>query len=273
MSANDRQREYWNSDVAAGWAGRVAQFDRGLQGVNGAVMAFADLKSGMDVLDVGCGAGTTTEEIAAIVTPGRAVGLDISRPLIEAARARSGDAAQFIEADASDYPFVPEFDLVFSRLGVMFFADPVASFANIRKALRPGGRMAFVCWCAQSEISCLWEPYAVVRDLLPDFEAARDNEPGPFGLADAERTRRILDEAGWTRIRIERAAPQSLLGVTPEEAAEQAMAMGPLVRLLRQADDATKARVYAGIVPVLEKWRSAEGISLPADCWLVEAYA
>lgn len=273
MSSNAKQRDYWNGEVAENWLKRLEHFERGFKGINDALMPFADLKSGMSVLDIGCGAGTTTEEIAAKVAPGRVVGLDISKPLIEAAKARSSGRTEFIEADASDYPFQPDFDLVFSRLGVMFFAEPVKSFTNIRRALKPGGRLAFLCWCSQSEVSYLWEAYQRARDLLPPLDPTPDNEPGPFGLADSARTKTILEQAGWHGVRIERATPLSLLGATVEEAAEQVMNMGPLARLVRQADDATKAKVHARITPYFTQFRTAEGIAPPAACWLVEAKA
>jgi SAM-dependent methyltransferase len=273
MSANAKQHEYWNGEAATSWVSRIDQFERGLKGINDALMAFADLKPGLDVLDIGCGAGTTTEEIARRVAPGQVVGLDISHPLIEAARARTGGAADYIEADASDYPFTPVFDLVFSRLGMMFFVDPVASFANIRRALKPGGVLKFLCWCPQNEISYLSEPYRHVRDMLPPLEPTPDNEPGPFGLADSARTLRLLEDAGWHGVRIRRTTPPSLLGSNAAEAAEQVMNMGPLARLLRQVDDATKTRVHARIAPLMEKWRTDNGIEPNASCWLVEARA
>jgi SAM-dependent methyltransferase len=273
MSSNQKQHDYWNGEIATNWVARLAHFERGFTGINEALMAFARLESGMAVLDAGCGAGTTTEEIATAVAPGRVVGLDISKPLIEAARARSSGATTFIEADASDYPFTPEFDLIFSRLGLMFFVDPVKSFANLRRALKPGGRLAFLCWCPQAEICYLWEPYQAARDLLPALDPTPDNEPGPFGLADRARTACLLQEAGWHDIRIARATPSSLLGATPKEAAEQVMNMGPLARLLRQADAALKAKVLERITPVLAQWATPAGVAPPAACWLVEAFA
>ena len=273
MSTNAKQHEYWNGEVATNWLQRLDHFERGLKGINDALMAFADLKPGMDVLDIGCGAGTTTEELAARVAPGRVVGLDISKPLIEAARARSSGATLFIEADASTHPFTPEFDLVFSRLGLMFFVDPVASFANIRRALKPGGALKFLCWCQQNEICYLSEPWRKVRDLLPPLEPTPDNEPGPFGLADHDRTRKILTECGWKNIAIKRVSPPSLIGTTAEEAAEQVMNMGPLARLLRGGDPETRAKVHARITPLMEKWRTPNGIEPAAACWLVEARA
>lgn len=270
-SANAKQQAYWNSEIATNWLARLDHFERGLKSIGAALLDFAAPQPGEAVLDVGCGAGTTTEELAALVAPGRAVGLDISEALIGAAKERSAGRAQYILADASDYPFAPEYDLIYSRLGLMFFTDPVASFANIRRAAKPGGRLAFLCWCPQAEICYLSEPYLAARDLLPPLDPTPDNEPGPFGLADKDRTARILTEAGWHSVRIERASPRSLLGATADEAADQVMNMGPLARLLREADDTVKSKVHARVVPVMAQWQTDEGIAPPAACWLVEA--
>jgi len=273
MSDNAKQRDYWNGDVARNWVARLAHFERTLTGLTEALLAFAAPKPGMAVLDIGCGAGTTTAAVAKLVAPGKVVGLDISEPLIEAARALSSEHAGYILADASDYAFTPEYDLVLSRLGVMFFADPVSSFANIRTALRRGGKLAFICWQPQNEISYLSEPYQAVRDLFPAADPTPDNAPGPFGLADGERTRAILEQAGFKHIRVEPCAPRSLLGSTLEEAVEQVMNMGPLARMVREADEAAKAEMRRRIAPVLAKYQTEAGIEPPAACWLVGATA
>ena len=112
----------------------------------------------MRVLDIGCGAGTTTLQLAQIVAPGRMTGVDISAPLLAVARTRAEASADFVEADASMHSFAPEFDLVFSRFGVMFFADPVAAFTHIKTALRRGGKLAFVCWRAFDENDWAFAP-------------------------------------------------------------------------------------------------------------------
>ncbi|MCR5880984.1 class I SAM-dependent methyltransferase [Phenylobacterium sp. J367] len=133
-------------------------------------MAALAPSAGERLLDIGCGAGETTIELAERVQPGGAVvGLDISRPLLEAARARAAPSGvEFIEADAQTHAFPPgSFDGVFSRFGVMFFADPVAAFTNIRRALKSGGRLAFVCWRAAAENPVMTTPMAAAAHLLP----------------------------------------------------------------------------------------------------------
>ena len=273
MSDNEAQREFWNGPVAETWIARATPFERSFSELTTALMAFAAPATGMNVLDIGCGAGFTTAVLAKSVAPGHVVGLDISQPFIAAARAQYGALASFLEADATDYPFTPDYDLAVSRLGVMFFADPVVSFANIRRALKPGGRLAFLCWCARGDVLALLEPYEAARDLLPPDNPTPENAPGPFGLGDGERTKRLLAEAGWHGIHIERATPRLLLGATLEEAIDQAMTMGPLSRLVRDCDEATKAKVRARIAPVLEKYRGPDGIAPPSAVWLVGAKA
>ena len=276
MSENHKQREYWNGVVGENWAARQDTFDRGFTHITAALMEASALEPGMNVLDIGCGAGTTTIAIARAVAPGRAVGVDISAPLVAAAKARARDAnssAQFVEADVSDHPFAPEFDLAFSRFGLMFFVDPPRSFAAIRKALRPGGRLAFVCWCPFEEIETVYAPYAAARDLLPPEAPATPGAPGPFGLCDSARTQAILTQAGYADIRIEKLVRPSPMGATAEEALEQAMNLGPLAFATRNSDDATKQAVRARVRPVLERYQSQEGIAPPAAFWLVRAKA
>ena len=276
MNENEKQREYWSGVVGQNWAERQDIFDRGFTHITAALMAFAALKPGMNVLDIGCGAGTTTTAIAKAVAPGKAVGIDISTPLIAAAKARARAAAvpvELIEADASDHPFAPEFDLAFSRFGVMFFADPVRSFSNIRKALRPSGRLAFVCWRPFEESAAVYEPYAAARDLLPPEEPVAPGAPGPFGLADGARTRSILTQAGYGDIRIERLNRPSLMGATVEEAVQQAMNLGPLAFATRNFDEPAKDAIRHRIRPVLQRYKTSEGIAPPAAFWLVGARA
>jgi SAM-dependent methyltransferase len=272
MSGNDQQREFWSGAMATAWIERLDTLERGLAGINDALMAFADLKPGMAVLDIGCGPGTTTEQIAA-VTGGRTVGLDISKPLIDAAKARSRGATEFIEADATDYPFRPEFDLVFSRLGLMFFADPVASFANIRRAVKPGGRLAFLVWAPMEEIPYLIEPLNAVRDLLPPIEMPPPDAPGGYALADSARTRRILEQSGWHAIESRHITPPSFLGATLAEAVEAACNLGPIAQHFREADEATKAEVRRRVSAILARFETSDGVVPPAACWLIEARA
>jgi SAM-dependent methyltransferase len=276
MDANQKQRDYWNGPVGENWVKLQDTFDRGFTHITAALMDFAAAKRGENVLDIGCGAGTTTIALAGMVAPGRAAGIDISAPLVAEAKQRARAAnstAEFLEADASDRAFTPEFDLAFSRFGLMFFADPVPSFANIKRALKPGGRLAFVCWCRFEEIESIFAPYAAARDLFPPDPPSTPGAPGPFGLCDPDRTVSILTQAGYRGIEVQRRECLSPMGATVEDALQQAMNLGPLAFALRNSDDATKEAVRARIRPVLERYKTSEGIAPPAAFWLVGARA
>ena len=147
---NAGQVAYWNEAVGPTWAELQEPLDRQLGPLGRAAMAALKPRPGERILDIGCGSGQTSVELAGAVAPdGAVLGVDISRPLLDTARARSPGAndVTFLEADAQTAAFEPgAFDAAFSRFGVMFFADPPAAFANIRRALKPGGRLAFICW-------------------------------------------------------------------------------------------------------------------------------
>ena len=242
-----------------------------------AAYAFAAARPGEHVLDVGCGCGTTTLDHAKAVGPSGAVaGIDISHPMLEVARRRAAEAGvaiDFREADASDAAFKPEFDLVFSRFGVMFFADPVAAFANIRKALKPGGRLRFVCWRAPAENLWATAPFLAAKDLLPPQEATDPHAPGPFAFADGERLKDILGKAGFSDSRLGKLETHMHMGADVDEAVDQAFKLGPLARALAEADDTLKDEVRARIREALAKFQTPRGIALPAACWLVAAGA
>jgi SAM-dependent methyltransferase len=229
------------------------------------------IKPGERVLDIGCGTGTTTYAFAKAVGPGGSVtGVDISRPMLAAARAR-GTGVNFREGDASVQLFHPTHDLVFSRFGVMFFDDPAAAFANIRKALAPHGRLAFVCWRDVKENLWASAPMAAARPLLPPQEPMDPTAPGPFAFADDARLRGILGRAGYRDIRIEKLDSTMNMGATLEDAADQTLRVGPLARAVAELDDATRAKVRTVARDAHAKFATPAGIMPAAACWLVGA--
>ena len=275
MSGNEQQIEYWNGQVGERWASFQARLDAAMTDIASSAYAFAAVRPGERVLDVGCGCGTTALELAkAVGSSGSVVGIDISRPMLETARARAAQAgtkADFREADASDYAFKPEFDLMFSRFGVMFFADPVSAFANLRKALKPGGRLRFVCWRAAPENIWATAPFVAAMDLLPPQEAGDPHAPGPFAFADGGRLKGILTEAGFSNVRLEKLETHMNMGADVDEAVDQAFKIGPLARALSEVDDAVKDRVRLRIADALAKFKTPSGVRAPAACWLVGA--
>lgn len=273
--ANAEQMEYWNGPAGERWAGLQEKIDLLLANITDAALAFAAPLAGERILDVGCGCGTTTFLLAFNAGEGgAATGIDISVPMLNVARARAraqNAGVVFLEADASAYEFQPIFDLVFSRFGVMFFADPVRAFANIGSALAPGGRVVFVCWRSLPENLWAAEPMAAAAHLLPPQEPADPPAPGPFAFADRKRLRGILDTARYSRVRIEPFDGMVNLGATPDEAAAEVLNIGPLARAAAELGEKTRAAIREAVKSSLRKHASRAGVMLPAACWLVEA--
>ena len=274
-AANLQQREYWNGPVGECWASLQEKIDLHLGEITDALIRFAAPQSGERVLDVGCGCGTTTLLLALKTEPeGAAAGIDISVPMLNVARARA--MAQnadivFLEADASTYEFQPVFDLAFSRFGIMFFADPVSAFVNLRSALAPGGRLVFVCWRKFDENPWAWDPFQAALPLLPPQEPADPLAPGPFAFADKARLRGILERAAFTRIEIEPFDGSVNMGATAEEAAAQALNVGPLARAATGLDEAALEKIRRIVEVAYAPYQTPSGLLPPAACWFVRA--
>jgi SAM-dependent methyltransferase len=238
-------------------------------------LRFAAPREGERILDIGCGCGTATFLLAFRVgSDGAAAGLDISQPMLGVARARAmaqNAAIAFIEGDASDYEFQPVFDLVFSRLGIMFFADPVRAFVNIGKALAPVGRLVFVCWRSLAENLWASAPMEAAMPLLPAQEPADPFAPGPFAFADAARVRSILAEAQLSQIEIEAFDGTMNMGNTLEEAAAEVLNIGPLARAAAELDEETRVKIRKLVEGTYAPYASPAGVKVPAACWFVRA--
>jgi SAM-dependent methyltransferase len=273
-AANAGQVEYWNGRVGERWARRYGRIDQNLQQITPRALEFAGARAGETALDVGCGSGTTTLALAAAVAPGGVTAIDISRPMLEVARARVAEAGHDIAfhlADASDFAFAPKFDLVFSRFGVMFFADPVAAFANLRRALKPGGRLRFVCWRKVAENRWASAPFEAAKHLLPPQEPSDPFAPGPYAFADAARVEKILSDAGFRDVTVEGLDCSFYMGADADEAALEALNVGPLAYAARELDEAARAEVHKTVAAMMGQYATQAGITPPAACWLVGA--
>ncbi|WP_334163635.1 class I SAM-dependent methyltransferase [Phenylobacterium sp.] len=269
---NAAQVAYWNDAAGQTWAEMQEALDRQLAPLGRAAMAALAPKPGERLLDVGCGAGQTTLELAAAVAPGgEVVGLDISRPLLEVSRGRPAAAAvSFLEGDAQTHPFEPaSFDGAFSRFGVMFFADPPAAFANIRRALKPGGRLAFVCWRGMGENPIMTAPLTAALAHLPAPSPPDPTAPGPFAFADPDRVRGILRTAGFEGIEL---APhdEKIGGGDLRTAVGLALRVGPLGMLLRENPNKRDV-VVAAIRDELARHEGPDGVKLDSATWIVTA--
>ncbi|MDQ1683735.1 MAG: hypothetical protein QOC82_472 [Frankiaceae bacterium] len=271
--------DLWNSDAAATWSTTPERYDAMLGGLGDRVLQTAALNPGERVLDVGCGAGQLTLQAAEAVGPaGSVVGVDVAAHLVEAASRRAAQRGltnvEVIEADAQDHP-LPDgaFDVVISRFGVMFFADPVAAFANLLRATAAGGRLAFVCW--QAAALNEWVLLAIGA-ILPHVEAPEmppPDAPGPFAFADAERVRGLLEQAGWTDAEFEDV--QTRLPIGGARTAEEAVAFtsedtfGRLMLAKANADQ--RAAALAALLDAYRSHEDPEGVHANAAAWLVTA--
>jgi SAM-dependent methyltransferase len=277
MSDNTQQIEFWNGPSGQRWAALTEVTERSLSFITAALLPFAAAKKGERVLDVGCGCASTTLALAEAVGPsGTVTGIDISRPMLDVARrraAKTGAKISFLEADASMQAFKPEYELILSRFGVMFFADPVGAFANIRKAFSPTGRLAFVCWRALPENIWAARPLAATLDLIPPQPPVDPFAPGPFAFADSARLSSILRDAGFREPRADALDTVMNMGATVEDAARAALSVGPLARAAGEVDDTTKAKILDRVAGVVSEFKTPAGITPPAACWLVSARA
>jgi len=276
---NSHQIDYWNGRAGTKWAQHANQLDALLAPFAEAVLEAAALKPGNHVLDIGCGAGALTLKAADRVGPaGKAVGLDVSEPLLRLARKRADPLnlpVRFVQADASIYQAEPKCDALISRFGVMFFDDPVAAFSGLRKNLRPGGRISFACWQSLMVNDWAYAPLAAARPFLPDLPAPPPpGTPGPFAFADKDLICSILSEAGWLDIHIRSWNDcVTLPGETPAEAARFMLKIGPVARLITEAGT-DLSQVETALTYSLSQQVGSNGrVLLPAAAWIVSAQA
>ena len=271
------QVEHWNASAGETWAALSDRLDRMVGPLGELAMDALGLRGAEHVVDIGCGCGQTTIELGRRIGEwGEVVGVDVSVPMLEVAKARAARAGlanvRFLETDAQTHRFeAASANAVFSRFGVMFFSDPVAAFANIRHALAPGGRLAFVCWRAMSENPLMTAP---LQAALPYFaeqpaQPADPLAPGPFAFADRDRLFGILSGAGFHDIEI-RPHDQPVTTGDLEETVEISMKIGPLGRILRERPD-LQARVAQAIREAVAPLVTAAGVFFDSATWIVTA--
>jgi SAM-dependent methyltransferase len=271
---NAEQIEYWNKQAGPKWVAEGARMDVLLAPLGAAAIDRAAPRAGERVIDVGCGMGQTSAQLAARVGPqGSVLGVDISTPMLERARERArteGAAnARFENADAQTHAFpAGGADLVFSRFGVMFFADPVAAFTNLARALRPGGRIVFVCWQSLAQNPWMREPLGALAKHLTLPPPGAPDAPGPFAFADAARVRGILERAGFSNVAVEAKTGELSLGRDVDEALHFATQVGPAGALLRDAPERVRAAAVAEIRELLASRVTPSGVAMTYAVWI-----
>jgi len=274
---NEAQIEYWNGPGGMRWLESQRTHDALLAKAGELLMARAAASPGEVVLDIGCGCGATTMELAQRVVPrGRVIGVDVSAPMLELARKRVPKAlpVEFVEADATVYQFEPgRADLLLSRFGVMFFADPIRAFSNMRAGLRKGARVVFVCWREPRMNPWMMLSLQETYRHVPRLPELGPDDPGPFSFASEQRVRGVLERAGFDRISLESVElPFDLAnggGLTA--AVETAMHIGPTSRALDGQPAEKHTAVADSIRAALAPFETDGSVPLPGAFWIVTA--
>lgn len=277
LNANKDQIDYWNGEAGHRWVAEQERLDAMMAETTLALLDAADPQSGEAVLDIGCGCGTTSISYAEAVGPsGSVLGLDISVPMLGYARVRARDAGlknlRFTDGDAAVFDLSGQsFDLLSSRFGVMFFADPIAAFRNLRTAMKPKGRLAFVCWRDWRENEWVRVPVGAVRPHVPPQPPLGPDDPGPFAFANLGRVRTILAQSGFDAITARPLDVTGEFGDTLEDGVQYMMGFGPIARMLAPASELERARAKHALADSLRPYAAQGRISFGLAQWLVTA--
>jgi len=271
----------WNGPSGERWVANQARLDAMVAVFGQAAIEAAAPATGEQVLDVGCGAGASSLALAARVgTEGQVLGVDISAALIGRARALAPQDApvlfQLADASSAELPD-GAFDVLFSRFGVMFFEDPTKAFAHMRRALRQGGRVAFVCWRDATENDWVGVPMGAIKGIVPPTAPPDPEAPGPFSFSDQGRVRRILTEAGFTDVAIAPFDASVPLGegatrdAAIDDAVKMALEVGPVSRALADQSDDTRARASAAVRAAFAVLPGERSVIGDGAAWIVTA--
>jgi SAM-dependent methyltransferase len=276
-SGNQAQEELWNGDLGRKWAAEQDDLDNMLAPLGLGGMAKANFAPGEKVIDIGCGCGATSLAIAEkLGAHGHVLGVDLSAPMLEKARQRAKKIGNtsFTLADASLYKFSPaSADVIFSRFGVMFFANPAAAVANIRTALKPGGRACLVVWRPVKENPWVMKTLMIAAKHVSMPAPLGPEDPGPFSFGDPARVTRILEAAGFKDVKLE---PQDIpitigAGRELDDAVDFLLGVGPIRMILAEQTPDLREIVRAEIKQTLATDFGAQGLRMGSATWIVTA--
>jgi len=278
---NSEQVEYWNGDVGRKWAQNQERLDRAFRPLTAALIERVAPRPGQRAVDIGCGCGEVSLALARdFGAAGHVLAVDVSRPMLEHAKARLGErgqaAIEWQEADAGTAPFEGGFDLLVSRFGLMFFADPVEAFRNLRRALRPRGRLMMLCWRPLQDNPWVAVPRAAMLQVVPAPDPMPPDAPGPFAFGDAARVGAILARAGFVDVSsmgVDAALELSEGGgdAALEAAVRFVTEVGPAAALLRDVGEEVRGRALAAVREALHERARKGRALLDAGCWIYTA--
>jgi SAM-dependent methyltransferase len=275
---NSEQIAEWNGALGQRWVAMQREIDRIVVPFGDAALRTAAPQPEERVIDIVCGCGDTSIEIARIVgEAGAVLGIDVSQPMLEVARSRGALAncahLAFHEGDASETVLPANTDLLFSRFGVMFFSQPSQAFRHLRRSLRAGGRCVFVCWRAPRDNAWAMIALSAARTAMGVTPTPADPDaPGPFAFADEQRLRAILSGAGFGAIDVQRFDAALYLGATPRSAAEGAAQIGPVSRFVREVGVEHLPIILDAVERAFAPLAALDGhVSLNGSTWIVLA--
>lgn len=276
QNTENEQAKLWNGAAGRGWVEAQDLLDALFLPLEQLLANHAAESGAANVLDIGCGTGATTVAVARRLGASAAcTGVDISAPMIEAARARAEREnlpATFVCADAEAHPFAPaRFDRIVSRFGVMFFADSVRAFRNLRSAAGPNAQLQVIAWRSPAENAFMTTAERAAAPLLPDIPPRRTDGPGQFAFADREKVQGILAASGWANIAVE---PLDVACSFPARVLDVYLTrIGPLAQLLPELNAGLRDRVLATVRAAFAPYRDGDLIRFTASCWRIEAAA
>jgi SAM-dependent methyltransferase len=279
MGPNAEQIQYWNEKSGPGWVATQARIDGQITPFGLLAMNRANIVEGERVLDVGCGTGQSSLQLAERVgRRGAVMGIDVSTSMLARATERAQkmgfENVSFVRADAQTHRFdTPHFDLLYSRFGVTFFADPRAAFANLRTALAPGGRLAFVCWQALAKNPWMREPLAAAARHIELPAQPPPGAPGPFAFDDADRVREILEGAGFEQLELKPVERPLWIGGGGSLGAAVTflLEVGPAAAALREAGPEKRKLVASAVRDAIRDRATRSGVVMDGAVWIVTA--
>jgi len=270
---NPDQAAYWNGDAGVAWVKHQSRLDSVLTPFTRASLDGMGNIEGLKVLDLGCGCGESALELAA--RGAQVVGLDISAPMIERARARqfseSLDLLEFVCADAEGYGETASFDRIYSRFGCMFFEHPVTAFAHLHTLLKSDGRMQLMCWQSPKDNPWMSVAGRAIAPFLPEQPARDPRAPGPFAFADTAYVAGVLSDAGFVDVDFESVPQRVQVAPSIEEAIAFQLDIGPASRALRAMNSHDAAKALNAIRQALEPFTTDQGVEMQGAVWLIRA--
>lgn len=277
--SNEMQTEMWDRIAGPSWVENATVYDEYLGPIGLAAMNTLEIRQSDHIVDIGCGTGETTLALAQRAPSGHITGVDISSTMIAAARQRvrqtEGARSEFLVADVQTHRFTPgEFDKAFSRMGVMFFSDPVVAFRNVASALIPHGRLVFTCFQDFAKNPALVLPMIASAEILEVTPPSDPSGPGPFSLADAAKTHAMLTQAGFSGIEMI-SGPDSVTITGAEDLprlARQLLVQNPvIIKRFAQVDSSTQQGAIRAVEQALKPHCTGNTLQLDVATWIVSA--